>query len=296
MRTKCIFKFSTTAMRPQIPILQAAPAAAPSRHAPQGWPLWRLGLRPFCLGAAAFGALAAPLWIAMVMGAWQPSLPMPALLWHAHEMLYGFAVAVIVGFLLTAGKAWTGLQTARGAALILALLALANAEFHLSVLGLVDVAPLRALHAGLAPVLMIECVIAGRVVPAFTMSALPGLKLKAPPRLELAALACTAVALGLWALAPAGPVAWLTAGALATAAVLHAWRLGQWQPLLTRRRPILWVMHAACAWLPIGFALLAVAQLAWLMGAAIAWSAAFGIYLAVFAPWLLRTRLDGKDG
>jgi uncharacterized protein involved in response to NO len=33
---------------------------------------------------------------------------MPPLLWHAHEMLFGFAVAVIVGFLLTAGKAWTG--------------------------------------------------------------------------------------------------------------------------------------------------------------------------------------------
>jgi uncharacterized protein involved in response to NO len=42
---------------------------------------------------------------------------MPPLLWHAHEMLYGFAVAVIVGFLLTAGKAWTGLATPRGATL-----------------------------------------------------------------------------------------------------------------------------------------------------------------------------------
>jgi uncharacterized protein involved in response to NO len=38
-------------------------------------------------------------------------------LWHAHEMLFGFAVAVIVGFLLTAGKAWTGLATPRGAVL-----------------------------------------------------------------------------------------------------------------------------------------------------------------------------------
>ncbi len=42
---------------------------------------------------------------------------MPPLLWHAHEMVYGFAVAVIVGFLLTAGKAWTGLATPRGATL-----------------------------------------------------------------------------------------------------------------------------------------------------------------------------------
>ena len=30
--------------------------------------------------------------------------------------------------------------------------------------------------------------------------------------------------------------------------------------------------------------------------AAAAWSVAFGIYLVVFTPWLLRSRIDGKDG
>ena len=30
--------------------------------------------------------------------------------------------------------------------------------------------------------------------------------------------------------------------------------------------------------------------------AAAAWAAAFGLYLAVYTPWLLATRLDGKDG
>ena len=92
-------------MSPPFPILQAAPAAASGTHAPRGWPVWRLGFRPFYLGATAFAALAVPLWMAMLLGAWQPSLPLPALLWHGHEMLYGFAVAVIVGFLLTTGKA-----------------------------------------------------------------------------------------------------------------------------------------------------------------------------------------------
>lgn len=403
-------------MSSPIPILQAPPATPASDPALRGWPLWRLGFRPFYLGATAFAALAVPLWVAMLLGAVRPTLPLPPLLWHAHEMIYGFAVAVIVGFLLTAGKAWTGRQTSRGMALavlfliwlaarmapfvapyavyaaldvlllpivavllarlllragsgrnlplaaILLLLAAANAVFHLSVLGFVDVAPVRALHAGLALVLMVECVMAGRVVPAFTQSALPGLKLKLRPRLEQAALACTAVALALWALAPAGPI---TAAALAAAAVLHVLRAWQWQPLRTRQRPILWVLHAAYAWLPVGFALLALAQLGWvpvsagvhalavgatggliigmvtrtarghtgrplhasrlevaayaliaatavlrafmpwlapqhvlvwLVAAAVTWSLAFAFYLAVFAPWLLRTRLDGKDG
>ena len=63
-------------------------------------------------------------------------------------------------------------------ALILVLLALANLAFHGAVLGIIDIPPLRALHGGLALVVMIECVMAGRVIAAFTMSALPGLKLE----------------------------------------------------------------------------------------------------------------------
>ena len=80
-------------------ILPLAPAAAP---APHGWPLLRLGFRPFYLGAALFALLAMPLWIALFLGRTTLAPALPPLLWHAHEMLFGFAVAVIVGFLLTA--------------------------------------------------------------------------------------------------------------------------------------------------------------------------------------------------
>ena len=70
--------------------------------------------------------LAVPLWVAVLLGASSLNLSVSPVLWHAHEMLFGFAVAVIVGFLLTAGKAWTGLDTPRGGALAaLALLWLA---------------------------------------------------------------------------------------------------------------------------------------------------------------------------
>ena len=402
-----------------IPLAAARPAGAPqATPLPHGWPLLRLGFRPFYLGAAVFALLAVPLWIALLLGAVTMSLPVSPLLWHAHEMLFGFAVAVIVGFLLTAGKAWTGLATPRGGALaalallwlaarlaavlapyavyaaldllllplvaavlvrlllragnrrnlplaaILVLLSLANLAFHGAVLGIIDVPPLRALHGGLALVVMIECVMAGRVIPAFTMSALPGLKLVLRKDLENTALATTALALALWVLAPPGPGP-VAAAVPAAAAALQLLRLLQWQPLQTRGRPILWVLHAAYAWVPIGLALLALAQVGvvaasagvhalavgatgglvigmitrtarghtgrplqasrlevlayglviaaavarvllplaapqslaiWLVGAAAAWGAAFGIYLLVFAPWLMTTRLDGKDG
>ena len=97
----------------------ANPNARASAHFPRpGWPLFRLGFRPFSLGAATFALIAVPYWVADLLGMVSLPAAMPPLLWHAREMLYGFAVAVIVGFLLTAGKAWTGLATPRGATLV----------------------------------------------------------------------------------------------------------------------------------------------------------------------------------
>lgn len=72
--------------------------------------LWRLGFRPFYLLAASLACVAIPLWIASLYG----MLPSPGMAWHAHEMVFGFAIAVIIGFLYTAGRNWTGLDTPRG--------------------------------------------------------------------------------------------------------------------------------------------------------------------------------------
>ena len=44
---------------------------------------------------------------------------LPPLLWHAHEMLFGFALAAIAGFLLTAVPSWTGQRGAGGLPLVL---------------------------------------------------------------------------------------------------------------------------------------------------------------------------------
>lgn len=75
-------------------------------------PLLRLGFRPFYLLAAAFAALAIPVWLLRYYGL-LPKLVHVDLGWHAHEMVFGFAVAVIIGFLYTAGRNWTGLWTPR---------------------------------------------------------------------------------------------------------------------------------------------------------------------------------------
>jgi uncharacterized protein involved in response to NO len=86
----------------------SAGAAAPWQP---GHPLWRLGFRPFYLLAAVLAAIAVPVWLAQYLG-WI-DWPAIGLAWHMHEMVFGMAVAVIVGFLLTAVRAWTGLWTLR---------------------------------------------------------------------------------------------------------------------------------------------------------------------------------------
>ena len=64
-----------------LPILPASPVGAAGSAAPpaHGWPLLRLGFRPFYLGAAVFAALAVPVWVAATLGLIQLPAPQPPL-------------------------------------------------------------------------------------------------------------------------------------------------------------------------------------------------------------------------
>ncbi|UCF25396.1 MAG: NnrS family protein [Ralstonia sp.] len=101
---------------PLLTIGQPDPA---SRVPYTGLPVFALGFRPFYLLAAVLAVLAVAAWAGLQLG-WLPSAhgpALPPLFWHAHEMVFGFGAAVVVGFLFTAGKNWTGLQTPQGATL-----------------------------------------------------------------------------------------------------------------------------------------------------------------------------------
>ena len=197
-----------------LPIFSEVKATLPP---PPGWPVLRLGFRPFYIGGALLAALFVPLWMLLFFGLTTIAPAVAPVLWHAHEMLFGFAVAIVVGFLMTAGKAWTGLATPRGPALgalallwlsarvasvtgpyslyalldlallplvagilirlllrsknhrnlplglLLILLAGANLVFHLAVTGVLPISANSPLYAGLALIILIECVMAGRV-------------------------------------------------------------------------------------------------------------------------------------
>jgi uncharacterized protein involved in response to NO len=119
-----------------------------------GFALWQLGFRPFYLLAGIFSALSVLLWSLQFSG-WLGHAYLAGPLWHAHEMLFGYGLAVVVGFLFTAGRNWSGQPTPTGWALaLLALLWVAGRVLVLTPFGVaaavVNTAFPLAAAAGLA--------------------------------------------------------------------------------------------------------------------------------------------------
>jgi uncharacterized protein involved in response to NO len=284
--------------------LQIESPAAPA-PVDQPIPVLRLGFRPFYLLAGMFAAASVALWTAQYAGV-LPYGHLAGPLGHAHEMLFGFTLAVVVGFLFTAVGNWTGRATPTGAALaalallwlagrvlaltpygwaaaavdvafplaaavgigiplfrsrnrrnyffvaLLVALALADAGVHLAQLGALELPGWVGIRIALDVVLFVMAVMAGRVIPMFTNNGVPGAQARRHPLVEKAALGSVLALL-------AADIAQLPAPALmailAIAAVAHAVRLALWQPWKTGRNPLVWVLHAAYAWIVAHLAL-----------------------------------------
>ncbi len=123
--------------------------------------LFALGFRPL-FSAAGLAALVLML---VWLGIWSGGLSLPAYYgvidWHSHEMLFGYAAAVIAGFLLTAVRNWTGVNTPSGTPLaLLSLLWLAGRLAPLlagvvpvPVIAILDLAFLPAVALAIGPAL-----------------------------------------------------------------------------------------------------------------------------------------------
>jgi uncharacterized protein involved in response to NO len=83
--------------------------------------LHHLGFRPFFMLAGIFAVFSMSVWMWLYQG--NGVLPtadsLSSITWHAHEMIYGYSLAVVAGFLLTAIRNWTGVQTLHGIPLLL---------------------------------------------------------------------------------------------------------------------------------------------------------------------------------
>jgi len=77
-------------------------------------PLWSYGFRPFFLLAALGSLISMSLWLLLLNQKITLPFVTNAILWHSHEMLFGYAAAVLAGFLLTAAPKWSGIPHLSG--------------------------------------------------------------------------------------------------------------------------------------------------------------------------------------
>lgn len=276
--------------------------------------------RPFFLLNGLFAIVAVAVWVFALHGVVGDTLPADIVYWHGHEMLVGFAMAAIAGFILTAVATWTGRPAVQGAPLALlvlawltgrlamtisgvlpatvaavldmlfpvllvifvarevlgagnrrnypivvitSLLALLNLLYHASLTGALPLAlgaDRIALYLLIHLVLLLITVIGGRIIPSFSAN---WLKAQGQERLPIMGGLVDRVVIfltlstGLFHAVI--PLARVTGYLALAAGLLHGYRLLRWRGLATRREPLLFVLHAAYAWLPIGYLLLAVA-------------------------------------
>jgi len=273
-----------------------------------------LGFRPFFLLATGYAVAVSLLWYAAYLHAWSPAgAGYPSVLWHAHEMVFGYSMAVVAGFLLTAVHNWTGLPTARGAPLAgltllwltarvlplsgeacplwllaaadcgfllllclavtmpivkarkwpqmaviskLVLLLVSNGLFYSGLLGGdLNLARLGIL-CGLYMLLSLVLMIGRRVIPGFIERGVDypvGLRNSGIVDGVALVLFLAFALIDLFA----GNAVWSAALAGALLAV-HAWRLQGWHTSGLWKKPLLWILYLAYAFIVLGFALKAV--------------------------------------
>jgi uncharacterized protein involved in response to NO len=133
------------------------------------------------------------------------------------------------------------------------------------------------LHVGLDIVLLLITVIGGRIVPSFTANALRRRGIDKPARSEpVIEIPVIVSMIALVAIDAFAPTHWVATFVAALAAVLHVARMSGWRGRLTLREPIVWVLHLAYLWIPIGLALKAIflaTDAAWAAG----WVHALGV-------------------
>ena len=338
--------------------------------------LFDYGFRIFFLLAGLYAALGVALWLPVFLGLLPLPIAVSPTLWHAHEMIFGFAAAGVAGFFLTAVPNWTGAPALRGAPLmalaaswllarvamlaigwappwlpavldlaflpalaaaiagplrrsgtkrnlvllaVLAALWAADLAMQLDFLGVLPEGGRRGARVGIDVLLLLITVIGGRIVPAFTTSALrandPALAARSFAPLDRATilamvlLAASEAATGLGlqgasafveAIPGTAALHALTLGAIATmlVAVMSRAALGHTgRPLKAHPATVsAYVLLSLAAVLRVAAPFMPQVFLPLLVLAAAVWSLAFLLFLSVYAPILTAPRADGKPG
>lgn len=160
---------------------------------------------------------------------------------------------------IIAGKNWRNLMVLA----LLAMFTLANALFHLEAMQGGYPAQGVGLRLGVATAVMMISVIGGRIIPSFTRNWLTRRSITARPappmqRFDKLVLLVSLPILMLWVFQP---LHGLTGAALLVLGAAHLARQTRWQGHLTLSDPLVWVLHASYAFIPLGAFALGLDQL-----------------------------------
>jgi len=273
------------------------------------FPLFRLAFRPFFLGAALFSIIAMGLWAASLSGLISFTPYGNVVWWHAHEMIFGFSFAVIIGFLLTAIQNWTGIPSIRSWRLgllfaswaisrivlmfnfpasyvilaldisapllaafflwqnvaaakqwknfffapILLLFAVANSISHISVIEQLPALGSDAFALLIMLVTLVMSIIGGRVIPFFTAKGTGSEKVAPIAFIEWLSLASLwlYIVLAVFNAFYTLPAV-LLSSILFIAGIANLIRFIRWKPWITFKVPLLWSLHCAYLFIPMG--------------------------------------------
>ncbi|MBX3513396.1 MAG: NnrS family protein [Xanthobacteraceae bacterium] len=174
----------------------------------------------------------------------------------AIDVAFLLVVAAVAVREIVAGQNWRNLRVIG----VVSVLTAGNLIFHLEAhyRGSADFGT----RIGLSAVILLISLVGGRIVPSFTHNWLARQSAGRMPasfgRFDAASIVISLFALIAWIMQPASTV---TAFALLAGGIAQGWRFLRWAGERAARAPIVLVLHAAYAFIPLGFVLLAFSAL-----------------------------------
>jgi len=276
--------------------------------------LFGLAFRPLFLFGSIFSGLAIAWWIYFWSHPFNWTPYGGAIWWHAHEMIFGFAMAIVTGFLLTAVRTWTGIAGVSGKKLMLfvsiwivaRILIFLNFSISPWIVAIIDLGYLivaaglmaypvikvkqwrnlmfvpilsifaalngmshwanysnqadlaiQAFHGAIILLTLIITIIGGRVIPMFTSNGCGCVKATPILIVESLSILPILVIVGLATYGFQEVHFWLLFGFSILAATANLFRFSRWGFQHTKNTPLVWSLHLAYLFIPVGYLLLA---------------------------------------
>lgn len=180
------------------------------------------------------------------------------------DMIFPVLLTIILGREIIAGRS----QRNYPLIIIMLVIAVLNALYHMGAMHLMPGSERFAIYLLIHSLVLLVAIIAGRIVPAFTGNWLRSQgKINMPVNSDVINKMSLLLTVIVGLAATFMPGSTITGVLAIVAALVHGFRLSRWKAFDTISNPLLFVLHVAYFWLPLGYALLAFSAFGWVFSA-----------------------------